>query len=415
MQKKLIALAVAGAAAGFAAPVFAQSNVTVYGVIDVGVESARYSDAAGTLNRVMTSGNTTNRIGFKGTEDLGNGMKANFVLEGQPYPDVGTQGSSSAGNGNTWHRTSTVGLSSASWGSVNLGSQYTPWFSARAANDIFYTAGAGSNYTNFERSNTRISNSIRYDSANYNGFSMAAAYGFGQAAGYDTQEGQAGSSAATATPSNQTNKKLGQLVGLNLQYANGPMALRYGYERYTIGQAGAAVGSGDLSSKANTINGSYDFQVVKLVAGWASFKNDVTATTAFGNTVGATAGATYNSLAVMAPADEKSWYIGGVVPVFGSDLLKAEYSRLKDNTATAATGSKDVKMIALGYEHPMSKRTTLYANYAKLSNDSGAQRQFLSDNPVGVCTGATDAIIATGCLRPGYDPSSFQVGVRHMF
>jgi predicted porin len=365
MQKKIIALAVAGAAAGFAAPVFAQSNVTVYGVIDVGVESAKFSDAAGTLTRMITSGNTTNRIGFKGSEDLGNGMKANFMLESQPYPDVGTAGSATAGNSNFWHRTSTVGLSGANWGSVNLGSQYTPWFSARAANDIFYVAGVGSNYTNFERSNTRISNSIRYDSANYNGFTMAAAYGFGQAAGYDTQEG---TTAAT--------KKIGQLSGLNLAYANGPMALRYAFEKYQTAQGP------DVNNKANTINGSYDFQVVKAVAGWASFKNDG---------VGG------------APAtiDEKSWYIGAVMPVFGKDIVKAEYSRLKDNTATAATGSKDAKMISIGYEHPMSKRTTLYATYAKLNNDSGASRTFLSDNAVGVAA--------------GFDPSAFQMGLKHSF
>lgn len=389
MQKKLIALAVASLVS---APVFAQSQVTVYGVIDVGVESVKYSNNAGALTRMMTSGNTTNRIGFKGSEDLGNGMKANFVLEGQPYPDVGTQGSNTAGNGATWHRTSTVGLSAANWGSVNLGSQYTPWFSARAANDIFYTAGAGSNYTNFERSNTRISNSIRFDSISYNGFSMAAAYGFGQAAGYDTQEGQA-----------SDKKELGRLVGLNLAYVNGPLALRYGYEKYRIGQSESTIaGSTDLDSKANTINGSYDFKVVKLLAGWASYKNDINAGTVFGNTV-----------AALTPADEKSWYIGATMPVFGKDLLKAEYSRLKDDTPTGATGSKDTQMFAIGYEHPMSKRTTLYATYAKLKNDSGSQRQFLSDNAVATCSAAV--LPATGCLAAGFDPSSFQMGVRHSF
>jgi len=360
MQKKLIALAVASIVS---APAFAQSNVTIYGVLDAGVESIKYSDSVGSLTRMFTSGNTTNRFGFKGSEDLGNGMKANFVLEMQPYPDVGTAGSATAGNGNLWHRTSTIGLSGNSWGSVNLGSQYTPWFSARASNDIFYTAGVASNYTVTEAQNTRMSNSIRYDSVSMNGFTVAAMYGFGQAGGYDTQEG------TTAA-----NKNVGQDTGLWLNYANGPLALRYGYDHYKVSQGP------DVVNKANWLGGSYDFKVVKLVAGWGSRKNDASPA---------------------ATIDNKSWYVGGVLPIGANDLVKAQYNALKDNTATAATGSKDLKMFALGYEHFMSKRTTLYANYAKITNDQGAAGTFLSDNAVAVAA--------------GYDPSAFQVGVKHSF
>jgi len=87
MQKKLIALAVASVVS---APVFAQSQVQIGGIIDVAIESAKYSDAAGNLTRMATSGNTTNRLFFKGSEDLGNGLKANFHLETQPGPDNGS-------------------------------------------------------------------------------------------------------------------------------------------------------------------------------------------------------------------------------------------------------------------------------------------------------------------------------------
>ena len=345
MQKKLIALAVASVVS---APVFAQSQVQIYGVVDVGIESAKYSDADGNLTRMITSGNTTNRIGFKGSEDLGNGMKANFVLEGQPSPDVGTHAAS------FWGRTSTVGLSSSSWGSVNLGSQYTPWFSARAANDIFYTAGIGSNY-NYEGGDTRMSNSIRYDSANYNGFTFAAMYGMGEAgAAYNAQEGT-----TTAT------KKQGRSTGLNAAYVNGPLALRYGYDTQIITQGP------DVNMKRNHINGSYDFKVVKLVAGWNSAKLDGGAT------------------------DNRSWYIGGVMPVFGKDSVKLEYTNFNDKTAA----SKDSKLIALGYEHPMSKRTTLYATYAKLTNESAAANTLFGG--VGVAA--------------GYDPSGMQFGLKHSF
>ena len=356
MQKKLIALAVASAAAAISAPAFAQSQVSVYGIIDVGIESAKFSDAAGNLTRMVNGANNTNRLGFKGSEDLGNGMKANFMLETQPAPDTGTVGTGT----NFWARTATVGLSSNSWGSVNLGSQYTPWFSARAANDIFYTAGAGSNYL-LEGNATRMSNSVRYDSNNMNGFTFSAMYGLGETtngvnAAYNGDEG------TTAA-----NKKVGRSAGLNLAYANGPLALRYGYNTLLL-TAGP-----DVNQKLNTVNGSYDFKVVKLVAGWSSAKID--------NNGG----------------DTRAWYLGGVMPVFGSDLIKLEYTKLTDKIANSA----DTNLVALGYEHPMSKRTTLYATYAKLNNDTKATRMtFLTGGP--------------GVLA-GFDPSSLQMGMRHSF
>jgi len=350
MQKKLIALAVASVVS---APVFAQSQVTVGGVVDVAIESAKYSDAAGNLTRMVTSGNTTNRLFFKGSEDLGNGMKANFHLETQPNPDNG--GSPAAGL--YWGRTSTVGLSSANWGSVNLGSQYTPWFSARAANDIFYTAGIGSNY-NFEAGATRMSNSVRFDSKSYNGFTFAAMYGFGEStAGVATYQSQEGTTAA--------DKKVGRSTGLNAAYVNGPLALRYGYDTQITTQGP------DVNTKYNNVNGSYDFKVVKLVAGWNSGKRD-------GGAI-----------------DKRSWYVGGVMPVFGKDKIKLEYTNFNNKTGP----SLDAKLLALGYEHPMSKRTTLYATYAKVTNETAGAVTLFS----GVAVAA------------GYDPSGMQFGIKHAF
>ena len=347
MQKKLIALAVASVVS---APVFAQSQVQIGGIIDVAIESAKYSDAAGNLTRMVNSGNTTNRLFFKGSEDLGNGLKANFHLETQPGPDTGT----SPGAGLFWGRTSTVGLSSSSWGRVNLGSQYTPWFSARAANDIFYTAGIGSNYR-FEAGDTRMSNSIRFDSKSYNGFTFAAMYGLGEAgAAYQAQEG-----------TTNATKKQGRSTGLNAQYKNGPLALRYGYDTQIITQGP------DVNMKRNHVNGSYDFKVVKLVAGWNSAKLDGGAT------------------------DNRSWYIGGVMPVFGKDSVKLEYTNRNDKTGP----SMDTKLIALGYEHPMSKRTVLYATYAKVTNETA---------------GAVTLFSGVG-VAAGYDPSGMQFGIKHAF
>lgn len=343
MQKKLLALAVASLVS---APVFAQSQVSVYGIIDVGIQSGKYSDATGNLTRVINGGNNTNRIGFKGTEDLGNGMKANFVLESQPGPDTGVA------VGNFWTRLATLGLSSNSWGSVNVGRQYTPWFSMRAANDMFYTAGIGSNYS-LEAGDTRMSNSIRYDSNSMNGFTMSALYGLGESA---PLVGDEGTTAAT--------KKLGRAGGIGLAYANGPLALRYGYETQT------KTTGPDVSRKSNTVNGSYDFKVAKLFAGWNSHKQT-------------------------AVQDDRSWYLGGSMPVFGKDLIKLEYTRLNNKLIANA----DSNLIALGYEHPMSKRTVMYATYAKMKNETNAAKTLLG----GVAVAAS------------YDPSAFEFGLRHSF
>ena len=353
MQKKLIALAVLSVVS---APVFAQSQVQVGGIIDVGVETTKQSDNSD-ITRMLSSGMMTNRLFFKGSEDLGNGLKANFHLETQPGPDTGT-----APGNNFWGRTSTVGLSSNSWGSVNLGSQYTPWFSARAANDIFYTAGAGSNYS-LETGDTRMSNSIRYDSPNFNGFTFAAMYGMGEAsaankASYNSQEGTVSSGAGQ-------NDKVGRSAGLNIQYKNGPLALRYGYDNQYANQID--------KTKRNNFNGSYDFKVVKLVAGWNGVKTDNNG------------------------ADYRSWYVGGVMPVFGKDAVKLEYTDLHNKLVDKA----DAKLIALGYEHNMSKRTSLYATYAKLTNEENANWYLLTGDK--------------GVTPAGFDPSSFQVGIKHSF
>jgi len=342
MQKKLIALAVAGLVA---APAFAQSNVTIFGIIDVAVESGKYSDAAGNLTRMISGGNNTNRIGFRGTEDLGNGMAANFLLEAQPSPD---NGAAAAGT-QFWNRSATVGLSSKSLGSVNLGRQYTPWFSATAANDVFYVAGVGSSYSLFA-GNTRMNNAIRWDSVNMSGFTAAVMYGLGQDG--DTT-GVEGTTAAT--------KKIGRDASFKLSYANGPMSANYGYDSQTVSTGP------DVDAKRNQLNGAYDFGMVKLGLAWGTNK----------------------ATGLM---DNRVWSMTATMPV-GTDIVKAGYTKLTDKMAA----NKDSKLFAIGYEHPMSKRTNLYATYAKMDNGTAATKTF----------GAA--------VAAGFDPTAWQFGMRHSF
>ena len=133
MKKSLIALAVLSAAAGAAS---AQSNVTLFGVVDVGV---RHVDNAGTTSTQMsTDGLQSSRLGFRGTEDLGGGLRAGFWLESAINADTGTPNAT-----RFWHRRSTVSLSSASLGEIRLGRDLTPTWTAMADFDVFGTNGIG--------------------------------------------------------------------------------------------------------------------------------------------------------------------------------------------------------------------------------------------------------------------------------
>ena len=91
MQKKLLTMAVAGA---LAMPVAALADVTVYGTIDTGIRNQSKASVGGVSesNLVVTDGlRTTNRLGFKGSEDLGGGLMANFTMEGQHNSDDGAR------------------------------------------------------------------------------------------------------------------------------------------------------------------------------------------------------------------------------------------------------------------------------------------------------------------------------------
>src|SRR5574344_2243037 len=105
MKKSLIALA-ALAASGVA---MAQSSVTLYGVLDTGLTYSKGDESVYGLTHV--GGNVNSRLGFRGVEDLGNGLKATFNLESGLSADNG--GNYMNESGLTFNRTSTVGLQGA--------------------------------------------------------------------------------------------------------------------------------------------------------------------------------------------------------------------------------------------------------------------------------------------------------------
>lgn len=158
-------------------PAIAQAqSVTLYGVVDTGIE---YLNHVGTASNSVVkmanlSGTVPSRWGLRGTEDLGNGLKANFVLESGFAPDSGVSNQ----GGRLFGRQAWVGLS-GNWGQVSLGRQYTMMFWAMLDTDILGPNAYGSSSLDSYLPNARADNAIAYK-GKFGGFTVGATYSFGR-------------------------------------------------------------------------------------------------------------------------------------------------------------------------------------------------------------------------------------------
>jgi predicted porin len=357
MKKSLIALAVL-AASGAA---MAQSSVTLYGVADAGVT---YLNGADNWSGVTSGNNLTSRLGFRGTEDLGGGLKANFVLEGGFNLDNGDGASSyagaKAGEGFQFKRRSTVGLA-GSFGEVRLGRELTAAYNATARYDVFGSVGIGqsrlwadggvvdaSANATAVTTNQRISNALTYVSPDFSGFKFGLNYGFGETTASNSDSGY---------------------LGAGLTYDNGPLSLGLGLERLNNGANSVAASDIDAWS----LGGSYDFGVVKLLGGYRA------------STVDRAAGENKRNGA----------YVAVTAPV-GPGLVRASYNRYENKY----NGGKDkADQFAVGYVYGLSKRTSVYGTYAYIKNKDGANLYNLG----------------AGGLKTNGSQQGVQVGVSHAF
>lgn len=313
MQKKLIALAVAGLVS---APVMAQSNVTISGVVDMGISHRSDNIADGVSNKTaIDSGlQSGNRLIFKGSEDLGNGLKANFHLEMGYFVDNGQSRSDGV-----WSRQSNLGLSGG-FGSLSAGRHYAPQFSLLAGVDPFGTGLAGA-ANNVYKMDVRLSNSIVYKTPNMSGFNVAAVYSR-QADGIKQE--------------NLGNDGDVRVWGVSPTYSNGPLMVGLNYHQLKANVSGAD------STKVWDLAGTYNFGAAKLAAAFGSRENG---------------------------ADSKYFLLGVTVPVGPAGKVLASYVRSKTDVSAADDPSS--RMIAVGYTHSISKRTNLYAAYATIKNSDG--------------------------------------------
>src|SRR5471032_1198970 len=188
MNKTMLALTLS-ALAGTAA---AQSNVTVYGIVDMALVRESGGTGAAASSTKLTSGvESGSRLGFKGSEDLGNGMAAIFLLENGFQADTGAMGQ----GGLLFGRQAYVGLQSKTAGTLLLGRQYTPQYLAVAAIDPFGSGTAGDTknlMATTGNSASRMDNTVKYISPVVNGFSGEVVYGAGEVAGDNSAGRQLG-------------------------------------------------------------------------------------------------------------------------------------------------------------------------------------------------------------------------------
>ncbi len=379
MKKKLLALAVAGA---FVAPVAMAdtANVNVYGVLDVSYDSTTTNTPANSSSQQKVS-SSQSRIGFKGAEDLGGGTSAMFQVEQGLNTDSGVWGAAA--------RNTFVGLSGESWGTVLLGNNDTPYKTSTRKLDLFADTIAdnrslmGATTTKsaalgFDQRRTDV---IQYNSPNMSGFAVSAQYAMGA------------ESATTGTKGNS--------MALSGAYTAGPVYVALGWMENKFGTAGVA-GSANAATGAATadhkehawkIGGSYTMDQFQVNAVYEQTSDDF----------GAGAGCGFTATSTDR-CGHKAYYLGGKFNVTGSDAVKLSYTKAKEVNGGAATAANSgANQYAIGYDHNMSKRTTVYALYTRLSNDT------LQSYSLG--TASTGAVAVTADA----DPTALSIGIKHTF
>ena len=332
MKKTLLAIAILTSFAGAAS---AQSSVTVYGLLDAGITS-EHGGAAGSVTKLATGVESGNRLGFKGSEDLGNGLKANFQLENGFNLDTGTQR-----QGALFGRQAYVGLSGG-FGAVNLGRQYDPIFVSMDSIDPFSTGLTGSSTNLLNPGNVRTNNAITYSSNSIQGFSANVLYGMGEVAG---------------------NNAANRTIGLSANYANGPVLVTFAYDRIN------AAASSSANLKLALLGATYNFGPALVAAAYETEKSDTAA------------------------LDNRDYLLGVTVPVGPAGAFLASYMKKDDRIS-----NKDGKQLAVGYTYALSKRTNVYTSYARLTNEAGGA-SFVGDASSGgtaVLPGNTSSAFTIG-------------------
>ncbi|HJV26580.1 MAG TPA: porin [Aromatoleum sp.] len=351
MQRNtLTALALAlAAAAPLAAQ--AQSNVTIYGLIDINLSTEHSGDQR--FQGLAHSELNGTRWGLKGSEDLGNGLKAIFTLESGFNPGTGT----SEQGGRLFGRQSFVGLE-GNWGRFTLGRQYSP---AYVAIDPFDSTGSSDRSAGLLSRKTggvkpayepRFDNMVKFRSADYSGFSVDTGYWFGE-----KPENAAGDA---------SQRREGDGYGITGLYSNGPLSASLTTQTVFRDKTSGKV-------RTNGLGLSWDFGPAKAFLAYTQDRE----------------------LGSQGEGKARTYDVGVAIKAGSQGTVAVSYANRNESNDPAA---EDAHGWSLYYMHDLSKRTTLYTGYSQLSNKD-------------------DANYSIGNLTPvaGDDHRVIMAGIRHKF
>ena len=351
----------------------AQSSVTLFGIVDMGVGRIASTGAGHTTGTF--AGNSPSRLGFRGTEDLGGGLAASYWLEGEVMADTGNAA------GYNFVRRSTVSLS-GNFGEVRAGRDFAMSYlnmisfdsvGQRGFDSVEFfgptvgamtSGGAAFSYV-------RNSNSVAYFlPANLGGFYGGAQYAFGE------NNSNAATTATTAT----TDRKQGNYAGGRIGYAARGLDIAAAYGRY-YGVSRAATYTDDY--RVANVGASYDFGFVKPLF---FVQNE-----------------SMDGRGAIPDFELNTYVLGLNTPVGPAGMLRASYHRYENKTAQAA--NSQATKIGASFTYSLSKRTTLYAEVGRLHNRNAAL-------PLG---GIGGQIPGSNLSVPGGHTLGYGVGVRHNF
>jgi general bacterial porin, GBP family len=366
MQKKIIALAIAGLASTAA---FAQSNVTIYGIADVGIAQFR-GNGDPTSTKVISGGLSTSRIGFKGVEDLGNGLKALFTLEYRLNLDEndGIGGNGSGGlDAKGPARQQFVGLTGG-FGTAVAGRLQTTAYDwqvkyitlAATAFDIHNQLTVPKFRINLQN-DSRANNAVAYISPSFGGLTVALNHSFAVEQAFGTATAPIAASSAAAT-----------LVGV--YYDNGPVSVGLVGEK--LQDNGTLEGTLERTDLA--LGASYAFPFAKFTAAYQTTKGN-----------GLKSASENNKF-------DTVYSLGAQIPVSAKGTVHVQWaqSNYKSNTLLNDNNGKG---ISVAYTHDLSKRTTVYAGFGYLDNSGSGNAYVISGTSAGaVRAEGSSNVIATG-------------------
>ncbi len=353
--------AAAAALAVLAGTAAAQSSVTLGGVADAAVRMVR-NEGVGSVKSLISGGNATSRLIFRGSEDLGAGLSAGFHLEHGLALDSGN----ASGGATFWDRRATLSLASRSLGELRLGRDYVPTYTAWVRQDPFSHIGVSGSTNLYTATPTgpiraafgttpntlvRANNSVQ--------LLLPGGLG-GLEGGLMLGAGEGGTQAEGAH----------RVVAGRLGYAAGPLSAAVAH---TKSRNNVTAPSGDFTD--TLIGGAYDFGVVRVALTQRAFKQ--------------------------ADAKQTLRMLGAWIPV-GSGEIKFQWlaSNMAGRVGSTDVGANDARQVGLGYVHQLSKRTAVYVQAARVDND-GTATYVVPGGPTGIAGGRS----STGA----------ESGVRHSF